>query len=149
QPAGSSGGGDARMGGAPGGAGSPQGGMSSGGQSSQGESQGMPSATVHASPGKKPSSIANKRGRDWGLPDGSDNMVPVTRPITVRCESHKLTILPEDNRMRPQTIPLAERTEASVDQLVSGIWDDMEGWGLAGRGMYWRPTLSMEVAPGA
>jgi hypothetical protein len=76
-------------------------------------------------------------------------MVPVTRPIIIRCEPHQLTIMPEDNRTLPQTIPLSGRTDAAVDKLVSGVWDYMKSWGLAGRGMYWRPTLSMEVAPGA
>jgi hypothetical protein len=25
----------------------------------------------------------------------------------------------------------------------------MEGWGIAGKGMYWRPVLKIRVAPGA
>lgn len=76
-------------------------------------------------------------------------MTPVMRPVIVRCEPQQLIILPDDQRQLPRKIPLAARTEDSVDNLVSQVWDHMKDWGLAGRGMYWRPTLSVEVAPGA
>ena len=96
----------------------------------------------------RPKSIASNRGRDWGLPEGSSHMTPVTRPVIIRCDANQLTIVPDDARTLPKTIPLGTRTEDSVDKLVSGVWDHMKDWGLAGRGMYWRLTLSMEVAPG-
>ena len=31
---------------------------------------------------------------------------------------------------------------------ISAIWGHIEGWGIAGRGMYWRPVLQVWVAPG-
>ena len=36
-----------------------------------------------------------------------------------------------------------------LPRLVSGVWERMESWGIAGRGMYWRPLLQVDVAPGA
>ena len=47
--------------------------------------------------------------------------------------------------------PLVERvrTEESVDDLVTAVWQRVETWGSAGRGMYWHPQLSVDVAPGA
>ena len=36
-----------------------------------------------------------------------------------------------------------------MDELVSAVWDHMQMWGKAGKGLYWRPELSMDVKPGA
>jgi len=38
-------------------------------------------------------------------------------------------------------------TENSVDTLVSTVWDQGTTWGIAGRGMYWKPKLVVHVAP--
>jgi hypothetical protein len=127
--------------------------MPSGGSSSEiSPPPGMQSSPMIAAvevPRKKPKSLAGQRGQDWGLPDASRNATPITRPILIRCEPNQLTILPDDDRSASKTIPLGARTEDSVDPLVSSIWDHMKGWGLAGRGLYWRPTLSLDVRPGA
>ena len=120
----------------------------SGGTPPSDDPQSSPSISAQI-PAKRSKSIASKRGRDWGLPDAAAHMTPVTRPVIIRCEANQLTIVPDDNRSLPKTIRFGARTEDSVDKLVSGVWDHMKGWGLAGRGMYWRPTLAMEVAPGA
>jgi uncharacterized protein YoxC len=98
---------------------------------------------------REPKSLAKTRGRDWGLPDAANNMIPVTRPVMIRCEPNRLVIMPDDKRTSPKEIALGPRTEDSIDELVSGVWDHMKGWGLAGRGLYWRPTLSLDIAKGA
>lgn len=139
--------GSARTGGSPGSANSPS---SGGSESAAGDDQqSPPSAVAHVTSDNRKKSLAGKRGADWGLPDAASHMTPVTRPVIIRCEPNRLTIVPDDNHSLPKTVPLGARTEDSVDQLVSGVWDHMKGWGLAGRGMYWRPNLVMEVAPGA
>ncbi len=33
-----------------------------------------------------------------------------------------------------------------MDAFVSAVWDHMKDWGIAGRGMYWRPILKFDVA---
>jgi hypothetical protein len=116
---------------------------------SQVAQSGSPSISAQIPHGKQPRSVASERGRDWGLPGASQNSTPISRPIVVRCEENRLTIVPDDNRSLPRHIKLGYRTEDSVDALVSGVWDHMKGWGLAGRGMYWRPSLVMEVEPNA
>jgi hypothetical protein len=35
-----------------------------------------------------------------------------------------------------------------MDELVSSVWEHMRSWGTAGRRLYWRPLLSMQVQPG-
>jgi hypothetical protein len=143
--------GGARIGGRPGDASSSSSAAGGAGSdvSSPNDPQSSQTATAQVSKEKRPKNIASRRGRDWGLPDAAAHTTPVTRPVIIRCAPNQLTIVPDDNRSLPQTIPLGERTEDSVDKLVSGVWDHMKGWGLAGRSMYWRPTLVMEVAPGA
>jgi hypothetical protein len=44
---------------------------------------------------------------------------------------------------------LGPRTASSIDVLVSDVWEHIDAWGIAGRGMYWKPVLQMSVAPGA
>jgi len=36
-----------------------------------------------------------------------------------------------------------------VDQFVSTLWDHIATWGIAGKGMYWRPVVDLYVAPDA
>ncbi len=149
QPAADTEGGSSRVSSEPG---VPNSSAASGSASSDPASPGDPesSSIVTARvPSSQPKSLAKQRGRDWGLPDVSAQTTAVTRPVLIRCEPGQMTIMPDDNRALPRSIPLAARTEDSIDALVSGVWDHMKGWGLAGRGLYWRPTLVVEVAPGA
>jgi hypothetical protein len=99
--------------------------------------------------GKPPKNLASKRGRDWGLPDAAGGSVPITRPIKVECKPDQLVILPDAGRSESETIALESRTGASIDAFISAIWEHMDTWGIAGRGMYWRPVLNVYVAPGA
>jgi hypothetical protein len=94
-------------------------------------------------------SPAEKRGRDWALRNASRGAVPVTRPIRAECYADRMVILPEPGSPAAAPIPFEGRTVQSLDRLVSALWDHMEGWGIAGKGMYWRPVLKMRVAPDA
>jgi len=83
------------------------------------------------------------------LRDAARGSVGVTRPIRIECCSDRLVVIsdrgPADNR----TIPLGPRTASSIDTFISALWGHIEGWGIAGRGMYWRPLLQVSVAPDA
>jgi len=92
-------------------------------------------------------SMAKARGRDWGLPEVA--AVAATRPIRVELHNDRLVIVPESRTELPKEVHLGPRTQDSMDQFVSDVWTHMKGWGVAGRGMYWRPTLVMDVKPGA
>ena len=98
--------------------------------------------------GSQISPLASIRGRDWGLPDASAGLTPVTRPIHVDCYGDRLVIVPEKGLAPKSTIPLSGDTESAVDEFVSAIWKHMDRWGIAGRNMYWRPTLQIHVGPG-
>jgi hypothetical protein len=95
------------------------------------------------------SSLAGKRGKNWGLPEEARRAVPITRPVRIECRPDKIVLRSEKNPSQTKEIPLSARTEDSVEDLVSAVWQRVDTWGEAGRGMYWRPVLSVDVAPGA
>jgi hypothetical protein len=105
-----------------------------------------PPRSEKSSPKNK--SLAEGRGRNWGLPDAARGSVPITRSIRVDCFPDQLVVLP-DGAGRSKAVVLGERTEESADSLVSAVWEQMKAWGIAGRGMYWQPVLKVRVAPGA
>lgn len=94
-------------------------------------------------------SLAEKRGRDWALRNAAHGSVPVTRPIHVECYPDRLVVLSEPGVAAAVPILFDGRTGRSVDRFIAAVWDHMEGWGIAGKGMYWRPMLKIRVAPGA
>jgi len=97
----------------------------------------------------KAKALADSRGEDWGLPNAARGSVGITRPIRVRCSSNRLEIVPDAADVPPKAVSLGTRTEDAIDDFVSAIWEHMKRWGIAGRGMYWRPILRIEVSPDA
>ena len=93
--------------------------------------------------------LADTRGENWGLPNAARGSVGITRPIHVRCFADRLEFLPENGTAAGKAVPLGARTEDAIDGLVSAVWEHMKPWGIGGRGMYWRPILKVEIAPGA
>ncbi|MCE5303302.1 MAG: hypothetical protein LLF97_09375 [Planctomycetaceae bacterium] len=94
-------------------------------------------------------SLAERRGEDWALRNASRSSVGLTRPICVECFDDRLVLISDRGTQYNKTIPLGARTASSVDPLISVVWEYIEGWGIAGRGMYWRPLLQIQVAPDA
>jgi hypothetical protein len=96
-------------------------------------------------PNEKPRSLAETRGANWGLPPTARASNPITRPIHMVCEGDKLMILAEKPDDPPVLVPLRLRTEESIDQLVMAVQERIRDWGIAGRGLYWRPQLILAV----
>jgi len=94
-------------------------------------------------------SLADLRGRDWGLRDASISSMAVTRPIRVDCLADRLVLVSSSGPYANREIPLGPETRDSIDLLVSAVWDHMDSWGIAGKNMYWRPILRLRVAPDA
>lgn len=117
--------------------------------SGQPPSLGAPPLNINSPQGKKVKSMAQARGRDWGLPNAEPHAVAANRPLLVECHNDRLIIPSADRSEPPKEIRLGANTQDSMDDLVSGVWKHIESWGLAGRGMYWKPELVMEVKPGA
>jgi hypothetical protein len=95
-------------------------------------------------------SLAEKRGKNWGLPEAARGASPVTRPILLECRRESIALLADDGSRRPASVvPLQERTEDSIDELMAAVWKHIESWGIAGNGMYWHPLLVVDVLPGS
>ena len=105
--------------------------------------------TIRTKDRKRPKPLANRRGEDWALRDGARSSIGITRPIRVECYADRLAVISDRGPAGNKVIALGPRTAASIDTFVSAIWEQMEAWGMAGRGMYWRPVLQVFVAPGA
>jgi hypothetical protein len=89
------------------------------------------------------------RGHNWALPNMHNASMGVQRPIRVECYADRLILLPDTHDQEAQTIPLGERTDDAVDQLVAAVRTYTKSWGMAGRGMYWKPQLVLNVNPNA
>jgi hypothetical protein len=98
---------------------------------------------------QKQESIADMRGENWALPGAGRGLVAVTRQVRVECLSDRLVIVGRDGRTSQQVIPLPGSTREEVEKFVSAVWEYMDSWGIAGRGMYWKPVLNVYVRPGA
>jgi len=94
---------------------------------------------------KSHDSLAEKRGHNWSLPSNAKLSTPVSRTIHIECRGDSLTLKPDFGNPRPRVIPFGSRTADSVDKLVAAVWDYTKGWGIAGRQMYWRPRLELEL----
>lgn len=91
--------------------------------------------------------LADRHGKNWGLMTHDRDAIPVTRPIRVECFADRLVLVPDDRRAGVRVFPLND-PEQAVEQLVATIKDWITSWGMAGRGMYWRPILRVHVSPG-
>jgi hypothetical protein len=92
--------------------------------------------------------IADIRGDDWALPGASGGSIPFERPMRVECSRTQLTLFPSDPRETPRRILFEGDTQQVIEHFVSTIWSHMQTWGIAGRGLYWKPVLNLYVHPG-
>ncbi len=93
--------------------------------------------------------LADKRGKNWGLPDSASRSTPLPRPINVQCHADRLVVVPEQGLGGRQEVTLDGPTVDSVDEFVSAVRLYMDkSWGMAGNRMYWKPILKVDVAPG-
>jgi hypothetical protein len=90
------------------------------------------------------------RGSNWGLPPTAREATAITRPVAVRCMSDRLILLPERGTAQaPRVVPLSGAVRNALEPLLSELWKQMESWGIAGPGVYWRPILHVQVQPDA
>ena len=102
----------------------------------------MPSAAV--------AQRRKSRQKDWGLPSTAAGAIPIARPLHARLERDRLQLLPDRrSKWAGQDFSLEEGVAGAVDPLVTSVWQQIKGWGMAGSGVYWKPTLHVDVAKGA
>jgi hypothetical protein len=94
----------------------------------------------------------DQRGKDWAVRQKPQRAVAVRRTIRVVVRQNQLAILP-DGSANPATVaagrvvPLSGDTVESVDQFVKQVHAQIDGWGIAGNGLYWRPVIILAVGP--
>jgi hypothetical protein len=117
------------------------------GQPGSGASSSMGSPTIAMPPPEK-DALASKRGKNWGLRYVEPSATPITRPLRIVCDATRLVIMPDDRKRSPREIAFKPQTRESVDAMVTAVWDEINRWGIAGKGMTWRPILTFDVQPG-
>ncbi len=99
-------------------------------------------------------SLTNKLGRhdDSGpatlMEDPPPGAIPLRRAITANLYPDRLVIL-HNGTLQATTIPLNQPLGRWASQLTDVLAREIQSWGKAGRGMYWKPALRVHVAPGA
>jgi hypothetical protein len=132
-----------------------------GGASGSSGTGGSPSSGGGAAPGNvggqytvqtgaRRGSAADTRGANWANEEAARRASPVTRPIRVLVRVNRLALHETDAAASDAAVVSFEQpVDRVMDQLAGAIRTHMADWGIAGDGMYWRPTLVVTVAPGA
>jgi len=98
------------------------------------------------------SPTATPSGRDWALNRKKPQAVPIRRSLKVVVRHDFIAILPDEAQVDPATstgqrISIQGDTAESLDQFVAAVREHIDGWGIAGEGLYWRPVLILNVGP--
>ena len=99
-------------------------------------------------------SAARTRGVNWANKEANRRASPINRPIQLIVRPDQLTLIdmnaaPDPAALAGKVVSFHQPNEKVLDQLAASIREQTREWGLAGHGMYWRPTLVFQVAPGA
>ena len=124
------------------------GGGTSGGASQPGQAGGLPMPNMTF--GEQPQSIAQHRGKNWANQGANDERAKeAIVPVKMICDADHLSLVPErGSGQEMRIIKFSARTADSVNELVDAVWDQVDSWGTAGRGNYWRPKLVLVIEPG-
>lgn len=124
-----------------------------GGSSSAAGGSGASGGAVSYTAGQT-ASAATSRGANWANEAASRRASAISRPIRVVVNPEKVDVMPTNQGGsgpvgEPTAISFHQPTDRVLDQLAAAVKDRMNEWGLAGHNMYWRPTLVLQVSPGA
>ena len=102
-------------------------------------------------PAGQTASAAQSRGANWANNAASRRASAITRPIRVIVRPSQIDVVPDADGggVTPTAISFHQSTDKVLDQLAASVQAHIKDWGLAGNGMYWRPTLVLQVSPGA
>jgi len=92
-------------------------------------------------------SVAESEGQNWALTNYRPNMTSLTRPVPVECLKDRI-ILSATPGTDAVTIMLGKPIP-TVKRLAKEIGTQINQWGDAGRGVYWKPILRVRVAEDA
>ncbi|MEZ6133750.1 MAG: hypothetical protein R3C53_02455 [Pirellulaceae bacterium] len=94
--------------------------------------------------------VASSRGRNWAWSQGPPTETPVVRSIRIQCLEDRWLVLPDrGSSARPTVITFDESPRQRAERLAKTVIERVDSWGLALTGGYWKPVLTVEVAPNA
>jgi hypothetical protein len=108
---------------------------------------GAPSVNLNA----RRESAADTRGANWADAEGSRRASAIARPIKVQVSTDQIAVLDSDSSSPSDAtvVKFQQPLNRVLDQLAAAVAERKADWGIAGDGMYWRPTLVLYVTPGA
>jgi hypothetical protein len=86
-------------------------------------------------------SLAQARGKNWASLATQDRPIPLTRPIRIECALNEFRLLDDAGHRVVTRISVGANIGAAIDPLVQAVHSRVEGWGIAGERMYWKPLL--------
>jgi hypothetical protein len=103
-------------------------------------------------PDDKPVEKHRARGKNWALVDANSQSTPIRRTIQVVVRGDRVAVLPEgtaaaDGVSKGHEIPLTGNSREAYEPFLVALETEIKDWGMAGRGLYWRPVLELNAGP--
>lgn len=95
--------------------------------------------------------IAARKGRGWAWSHGPPSQTSVTRSIRMQCLEDRWVILADSGKVSDPSVTITydQPPQVRAEKLAKVVSDRVNQWGIALSGGYWKPTLDVDVAPGA
>ncbi len=90
-------------------------------------------------------SLAEQRGENWALPTRTPGATAYRRPIRVECNENHYLIYNSDPQRGPVRVDIDTSMEVSIDEIVNQVWKQIEDWGIAEIGGFWKPVLRLSA----
>lgn len=115
----------------------------------QNDSKPAPKAK-HVNPDGDLKPISVSAGRGWAASRAEGKATPVTRPINIVALKDRWLLRSDvDPRTFDECITMDEGPQQAGNQLASALKSRVDSWGLAVKGGFWSPTLTIESASDA
>ncbi len=94
----------------------------------------------------KISPLAETRGQDWALPSRTPGATAYRRPIRVDCTESSFVVHSSDPGRPVVNVPVSESIDNSIDALINQVWTQIDEWGMAEAGGFWKPVLRLSAS---
>ncbi len=92
-------------------------------------------------------SLAKTQGDNWALPNAAEGAIAISRPVAATLDTAHFVLETERGQKH---VPIENGSvDLAIEPIVAEIWKVIKGWGIAGTGVYWKPTVHVKVQPGA
>lgn len=95
--------------------------------------------------------VAARKGRGWAWSHGPPSQTTVVRSIRMQCLEDRWVILSDSGKVTDPSVTITydDSPQVRAEKLAKVVSDRVNQWGIALSGGYWKPTLEVDVAPGA